>query len=352
MPNAADIMRETADLHRRWVETQAEDSRNSARRQLFETLSGLAERAHRLSGARELLGVAEASLNNLRERHATFSGPGSAATRSVTTSAVLCAAYPAVYVLDLMLLSGNAKHIAKDFAQGNDVLTAIAILSVPLAILALEASFQTQWAIAATTGRKLLWGTVSVLMCIAMPAIIIGFSASTIVTPTGARGAQVQNWHLVGKAVMAFFAHAAILLGGNWLHQAKHHLVFKVNDMWSNRRVSGLGAAIRRDAAALSTQFTEYYRGLREFNAGNPDARVEAGPFDSITREEVNLAFGYEIIAGPPDGPAATDSGSGSSGSGSPNRAADTPSDPERQPERPNAERFNYETGSEDEVRT
>jgi hypothetical protein len=46
--------------------------------------------------------------------------------------------------------------------------------------------------------------------------------------------------------------------------------------------------------------FGQYSRDITAWNTQNPYSRVEAGPFDVITREELADFFGYEVVQMPP----------------------------------------------------
>lgn len=358
MANADDIRRETEARERSREESQATRNRQTLRDTIGSLLASLHELAHQIFGYREQNKLAEAEQEAWRSLHKDGSRPSETPAYLMSMSAVLLLIYPAVYALDVFLLSGNAKQLVKDFAQGNQVLIYAAILAVPLAILLTETYFQTQWSVATVGGQRWLWGTASVLMCLAMPAIIVGFSMSTSVNNGGARTAQVQNWHLVGKAAMALFAHAAVLLGGKKLHDAKNYLVFKIVDNRFTRRLRDLRRRIAEGETTLSNTFSEYFQRLGDFNTTNTGHRIEPGPFDEITRSEINRAFGYEIIAVPDRGnepeanrPRVNHSGDPETGSGpsyNPPPNTQNSTDPNQNG---HTDAFRFDMEGEDEVR-
>ena len=292
------------------AETHAAENRLTRQTAIAGLLTRLHDLAHAVAARREQQTLTDTKQSNWASLQTEFTESDLSPAFLISTSLLLLLIYPAAYLLDTFLLSGNAKQIAKDFAQGNQTLIYAAIFVIPLVILLTEAYFQTQWAIATTRGQMWLWGAASVLMCLAVPATIVGFSMATAGGGSiGTRAAQVQSWHLIGKAVLAFFAHFAILLGGSRLHQAKTYLIFKVKDKLLDRRSRRLAREIERDATALTNTFNDYFQQLSNFNAAYAERRIEPGPFDALTRREINQAFGYEIIAAPPETNPPTQSG-------------------------------------------
>lgn len=369
MTNAEDIRRVTEARGRQRSEMQTAQARNTLQNAIGALLTSLQELAHRIAGNRGQSNTADAKQKDWASQHPEFTNSESTESSSaasgssqpsaspaflMSTAIFLLLIYPAVYWLDVFLLSGNAKQIAKDFAQGNQTLIYSAIFAVPLMILLTEAYFQTQWSVAQTRGQLLLWGTAAVAMCVAIPAAIVGFSMATSVNSGGVRSAQVQNWHLFGKAALAFFAHFAILLGGRRLHEAKNYVIFKFQDRLLERRINRFAHQIQIDEAALTSTFTDYFRQLNDFNAVYVGQGIEPGPFDEITRSEINRVFGYEIIAAPHNQNPATadknnDGGSGNNDSGAAtNNPPPNPINP-NQNNQPNG--FGFDMDGEDEVR-
>lgn len=347
MPNADEIRRETEERERLRRENQVAQVRRNGQGVIAALLSRLHELAHQITDNRVDQDLADAKQKDWASQHLEFTESKLSPAFLSSMSLALLAIYPAVYLIDLFLLSGNARHLAKDFAQGNQTLIYATIFLLPLAVLVFETGFQTQWAVADTRGQMWKWGIASVAMCFVVPSAIVGFSMAT--TPNnndGAHSIQVQNWQLFGKAALAFFSHFAVLLGGKRLHEAKSYLIFKITLKRLERRANRLARQIRTDETTLTNTFTDYFQQLNDFNAARGARRIEAGPFDVATRSEINRAFGYEIIAAPPAQNPASDEDANNGG------AADyTPPDASNQNDQPNGGDFNFDMDGEDEVR-
>jgi len=352
MANPDEIRRETEDRERQRDNAQTAETREMGRNAIAALLVRLHELAHQIFGLREQSDLADARQKKWVSQHPEITQSKFSPAFLMSMSIVLLAVYPAVYLLDLFLLSGNAKHLAKDFANGNQILIYATIFLLPLVVLAFETGFQTQWAIAETRGQMWKWGIASVAMCFAVPATIIGFSMATTSNVGGARTAQVQNWQLLGKAALAFFAHFAILLGGKRLHEAKNYLIFKVRDKWLERRINRLTRQTRRNETDLVNAFNQYFQQRADFNAAYPQNQIEPGPFDETTRNEINQAFGYEIIAAPLNQNPPTDNNGGGTDGGTPNNTPPTnPINPANPNPNNQLNNFGFEMDGEDEVR-
>lgn len=356
--NVEDIRRETEERIRRRGVAQATQERRAAQNATTVLLTRLHEFAHRNFGNRNQRNLDDAKKNNWASQHPEFTESETSPSYLTTMTLFLLLIYPATYGLDVFLLSGNAKQIAKDFAQGNQYLIYAAIFAIPFVVLLIEAYFQTQWSVANTRGSMWLWGIASVLMCIAVPATIVGFSMATTTSSSkgGARAAQAQSWHLIGKAALALFAHFAILLGGRRLHEAKNYLAFKVKDRLYERNIKGLDREIQRDETALTNTFNEYYQNLNDFNVNRNENQIEHGPFDQITRGEINRLFGYEIIAAPQNAPMVDDSYPGNAPENAVDNQTAQPNNPRANTANPNQNNqpndFVFDMDGEDEVRS
>lgn len=353
MPNADEIRRETEERERLRREGQTAQTRQTGQGAIAALLARLHELAHQILGSREQQNLADAKQKDWVSQHLEFTESKLSPAFLMAMSAVLLAIYPAVYLIDLFLLSGNARYLAKDFAQGSQTLIYGCVFLLPLAVLIFEMGFQTQWAVAETRGQMWKWGIASAAMCLVVPTAIVGFSMATTSQVGGARAAQVQNWQLFGKAALAFFAHFAVLLGGRRLHEAKSYLIFKITNKRLERRISHLARQTRTDETTLTNTFTDYFQQLNDFNAANAGRGIEPGPFDEITRSEINRAFGYEIIAAPPvrNPPPnnGADDGGGNTGGAANNPPPDMPNQNQNNP--PSGNGFVFDMDGEDEVR-
>lgn len=356
-----EIVRQRTETQNAQMEAQNVQGRTTLQSAIAALLAVLHTVAQQIAAFRLRSETVDARRENWTIKHPEFTKSGFSPSYIIATYLVLLLIYAAAYWLDVLLLSHNAKLLVKDFANGNQTLIYASILGLPLVVLQMETYFQTQWTAAKTTGQKWLWGSLSVVMCLAIPVTIVGFSMATSSAPAkdndkvAIRTALVQNWQLIGKAVLAFFAHSAILLGGNRLHEAKSYLIYKVKDislLWQNGRLSG---QINRAETNLTNQFNDYYRQLNNFNSAHPQNRIEAGPFNQITREEINRVFGYEIIAAPLNQipPPNNNEGGADNGSGEAIPYVLPPDQPlpENQDQNNQANNFGFDMDGEDEVR-
>ena len=319
---------------------------------ISDLLVSLHEIAESLSAFRMKLAVVKAYTDNWCVKHPEFSKKSSFSPSNIfIASVIITLIYIAAYWLDVLLLSHNAKLLVKDFADSNQTLIYVAILGIPAVILLMETYFQTQWAVAEDKNQKILWGSLSVLMCIAIPVAIVGFSMATTSAKPNTRAEDVQNWQLIGKAFLAFFAHAGILLGGKKLHEAKSYLIYKSNSkllQWKNKRLT---RQISRAEVNLSNEFIRYYRQLNEFNSVYPDRQIVPGPFNQVTRKEISQVFGKDMIEdeeadNPPAGEEIDDPNNG----GTPQNPAPAPPNVENQDNQANGNPFIFNMDNEDEV--
>lgn len=352
MATPEEIRRESDDINRRQTETNTAQARTTSQSAIAGLLALLHTIAQQITAFRLRLETADANLKNWIVKHPEFTKLVSSPSYLFVLSIVLLLIYAAAYWLDVLLLSHNSRLLVKDFADGNETLIYAAIFGVPLVILLMETYFQTQWTAAETIWQKWLWGILSVLMCFAIPVTIVGFSMATASAKAGTRAALVQNWQLVGKAVLALFAHSAILLGGSRLHEAKSYLIYKVKDKSLQWRSNRLTDQINLAEVDLTNRFTDYFRQLNEFNTTNPQNQIEPGPFNQLTRTEINRVFGYVVIAEPPvqNTPPENNGNGGDIGGETVNNP---PSNPANQDQnyQPNGNAFNFAMDGEDEVR-
>lgn len=363
MPQTAEkIRRETEERIRRQNEVETARIREMRQSAVAGLLPLLHTLAQQIAGNRLRLDLADANQKSWTSKHPEFTKSEFSPSYLFTMTVAFLLIYIAAYWLDVLLLSHNAKLLVKDFAGGNQTLIYAAIFGVPLVILLLESYFQTQWAVAKTSGQKWLWGILSVLMCVALPLAIVGFSMATTSFKEGTRAALVQNWQLFGKAALAFFAHAAILLGGKTLHEAKNYFVFKIKDKSLERQSNRLLRNIDGAETALTNRFTEYFRLLNDFNAEYAQNRIEPGPFNKLAREEINRVFGYEVIAAqpnqnPPVNAVTNDGGAPTNPPVTPNTAPPVPAAATAVAATPhpvnqsNGNNFGFDMNGEDEVR-
>lgn len=373
MPTPDQIRQATEDRIRRQNEAATRQERATLQAAITGLLAVLHTIAQELVTLRRNLEMADAKLNDWFSKHPEFTRSTFSPSYLIVTALILFLVYLAAYWLDTLLLSHNARLLVKDFAQGNQTLIYLAIFGVPLVILLIETYFQTQWSAAQTTGQKWLWGILAVLMCLAIPLTVVGFSMAASSAKAGTRAAVVENWQLIGKAFLAFFAHSAILLGGNRLHEAKSYLIFKVTEKSLTRSSRRLTRRINLAEVNLTNQFNEYFRQFTNFNTTYLQNQIEPGPFNQLTRAEINRVFGFVIIAEPPANPPVANGGGVNAGGGVPNNPSipnlpinqdvnnglnngngvvnTPPLNDLNQNNQPNGNNFNFNMDGEDEVR-
>lgn len=358
MPQTPEFFRqqmENARLRRNDVQTaravaQTELNRQVAQLAINNLLKRTCDLAHLIAETRQQLELKNAILDAWRDKHPIFTESALTPAHYLVSAIFLLGIYIAALGLDIFLLSGNARLIAKDFANNVQALVYLTMVAVPLFILMFEAYFQTQWSTAETRGQRWLWGTLSVLMCLAIPATIIGLSISTNASPSGAKSLQVQNWHIIGKAVLALFVHAGVLLGGDRLHETKMYAIFKLKEKWQTRGINRAERKSQQAETDLTNNFTNYFQQLNSFNTTHPQNTIEPGPFDEITRNQINRVFGYEIIAAPPAQNTANNQPNNNQNNGNGGANTPPPIDPNTN-NQPNGNGFTFNMDGEDEVR-
>ena len=342
------IRQEIEDRRRRQEDAQTVQARTASRAAIADLLAVLHTIAGQIVDWRFQGEMVDTTRENWISRHSEFNNSQFSPSHTLASALVFISIYVAAYWLDVLLLSHNARLLVKDFAQNNQIIIYLAILGIPLVIIIMETYFQTHWATAQTTGQKWLWGSLSILMCLAIPATIVGFSMATSSAKAGTRAEAVENWQLIGKAVLAFFAHAAILLGGKRLHEAKDYLIYKGKDSLLGRRSSRLSGRVSRAEVNLTNRFTEYFRQFNAFNTAYPQNQVESGPFNQITRTEINRVFGNLVIAPPKENPPTLNTGRGTPNVQPPNAPNQ---DNHGQNNQTNENNFVFDIDGEDEVR-
>jgi hypothetical protein len=201
----------------------------------------------------------------------------------------------AVYAIDVILFGPVAEFFARRAFPNHPVFAEAARFILPAAILCLEIMIGIQVHQAAERfrydreGRMSLWGWagLALLLTLSMPAAVITvFFASAFRFPP-----WVSTFLLITLLALSFAAHISIVFGGRLSLEAKHYLGDALRCGYLRIRMMMTGSSSIRMRRHTIDAFRNYREQFRLLPEGE-----EFGPFDSITRNIVNEAFGYEII--------------------------------------------------------
>ena len=257
----------------------------------------------RLSDLTAFAGKAESA----RKRHAEVCTKHAAASQSfrdgrtqeaASKSVLMIIGLVAVYTIDVLLFGPVAEFFARRAFPNHPLLAEAARFVLPAAILCLEIMIGIQVHSASERlrydgeGRKALWAWVAlaVLLTLSMPAAVI-----TVFFASAFRFAVwVSAFLLVTLLALSFAAHISIVFGGRLALESKQYLGCALRSGYFRCRMRATDAQEGRTLRRTIDAFRHY----REHFMLLPGA--EFGPFDSVTRNIVNDAFGYNIISVPP----------------------------------------------------
>ena len=274
-----------------------------SRRQLSSLLHRNRDIAHRAAAHRDARTRRQAAKTGLELRHPDFAN---AIAGKITGNYIIALSAIAVVFIDILLFGALADFLVRLGFGGNPAFILAAKIILPIMVVWLELKLATLLAMEQEKhiegmGRtRQYWFYLSfgiMIVCI-MPAISL---ATTLAirsgTPAGARLAF--DAMAIGLAVLALAAHGLVLFGGQGANRAMAHVVFNVKHRNLNRSIQRSDIRYRREANQLIVATTSYINAFTDHNMRYPDARIEPGPFDRVTRETVNEVFGYEVVQAP-----------------------------------------------------
>jgi hypothetical protein len=278
------------------------------RRRLDERLRQMRSHARGAAAARQAQVEAEQRRNRLTAEHAALASPSPA---ELVFRAVMLAALPTVYLIDVILLGPVAEFLASAGFPENSLVVRAAPFVVPVMIIGLE---MVVGAFRLAAHRKYLAGdrgpwlfrTLTVAAaCLAlflpMAGLALYWDAQTTMPAT--RIAQaVMVLPMMLAIVLSLTCHLCILLGAGEIHEAKAWLVFEMLRRYLQSQAESRRQTFVRKSTAAADLLVPYLRDLDEYNASYQPP-LTAGPFDDQTRAIINGVYGYEVLRAAPTAP-------------------------------------------------
>jgi len=267
----------------------------------------LTEAAHFVARCREKFRRVWADLQELLNAHPDFvhTGHGRAFTYTVIGLFVLAV----VLFLDFLLMSPAAEFLASlGLRKGTARL--VAQILVPLSVIGLEIYLSEQMHIARQEVLKLgrsgrssdwteyrIWKVVGLFMSLVIPLLAV----ATFIQRAHVSGTSIWDLDLpmllllVGLLLLSIVCHVAILFGGSQAHWARGYWGFRFRRRRLDGRAEKAGIRYEKARTNLAHAFADYRQQLDLFNWDYPEHPLRPGPFDQVTRMEVNDCLGTVI---------------------------------------------------------
>jgi hypothetical protein len=206
-----------------------------------------------------------------------------------------------VYGIDVGLFRPIAEYIARRYATTWWGILSASLL-VPFLIMGLDVllGLIRHYNIEGETRWATFWTGAGIVLACVMP---LGAIATQLAALSVATGAMVIGMHVAMLAVLAILSlvsHSLLVFSGHPLFEAKAYWLFRWNYFRATRMQALAQKQLTDEGRRMGDQFAMYSRDLTEWNSQSSHARIEGGPFDVITREELRDWYGYEIVQLPP----------------------------------------------------
>ncbi|MBK8464951.1 MAG: hypothetical protein IPL32_03895 [Chloracidobacterium sp.] len=290
----------SADLRRRTTEDNLETVRNSA---------------HQLQTLRETRLYLVADIENWEERNHRYRNLDA----WTIASHVMWSVSPiSVVVTDTLLLSVAGRELLRSAAPFLAAMFGNAGAVIPIAIFLFAVGYITLELCtgheldAERGGRRRVIRPFSVVMCLALPVLVIGFSlinagliSGNAARPIGSATFAAAIIRAAGLGAVAVVAHGFILFFGGRIVDGFGYDVYKGRQIQLRRRLDRCDRQIAAETPRVEGGFTHLYN---EFNNDNGEnGSGGAGPFGATTRRVVNDVFDDDIIEEPAGRPRSAD---------------------------------------------
>lgn len=243
--------------------------------------------------------------------------------------------YPAAFGMNCLFLAFISRYYARELVLDNALLKPhqatiilISIILLPLFLLWMDISLQSQWVAAQGKFAKGLWFTLAAIVCLIIPAIYIYTAWLNRDVNAGETEASVNNIMLLIKGAIGLIVNILVLLGGHLLHEGKSLLIFLLRISGMRLWLNWLHFRIRRAQTRLVDTFNEFNRALNAFNNPLPVAGAFQAAIDLPTRQALREQFGYEVVAEPNTGGTSSETGQAVNDQGRSNAHTEAPQDP------------------------
>ncbi|MCI0603395.1 hypothetical protein L0156_10320 [bacterium] len=282
------------------------DYQSRARRAINRMLRVLHERAHHTRETEQKLSQAQEKLRDLTNANPQWVGHDfMTSVQHLIKGALIIF----VFVIDFFLFNATAEWLAQRAFHDLPQMVWVGRILVPMFILGLEIFIAVQIHLtrqSGTNGWLALWISTAVVLNALMPVIVFATETAARTGYEGTGMLESLDWMTKGLIVLATVSHAAILFGGGAAYEGMSFCVFRMRHRAARSSVDSLVEGSQRRSNATVYQFQDYWEARNEFNNAFPQAQHAAGPFDQITRDIINRAYGYEVIATVPAQPPAS----------------------------------------------
>jgi hypothetical protein len=277
----------------------ARSRQEQGRRDLLARLRAVLRYAH---GARHAEESGRGSSQALRDHEETHPDFVRLHFRSVAVFLFLLVVLVAVWWVDFLLFSSTAEYFAGRVFHSWLWLVPIVCFFSPAILLLIEIGIGLQRDLARDEGgfgsnvRVLGWTAIGVLLAFVVPLAAVAATLAAQPSVSDSDATAALRMQTAALAILAFAGHLLVLFGGRYAHESKAFAAFKLSQLSLRAKVRLCERRARVMAEAAISAFKDYYHQREIHNAEFPEAPVEAGPFDALTRDFINERFGYEFI--------------------------------------------------------
>jgi hypothetical protein len=271
-----------------------------SRRRVRGALELLNRRAEHAENAEKARSNAFAALQELDGAHPAIASRHADAT---TRHGGLLFAFGGVLVVDCLLFSQTAEYFAEQAAPGSRFVGAVALVLLPLSILALELVIARHLSAAAeerADGGPLLpyvfWLAIAVPFALVAPATAIATqlaSRPADLTPSASTALEVQLGVLV---VLSLGAHLVVMFSGAAGQAAKTWAVFTVRREWIQARARRHERTHQREALGTEAAYTRFLSLRDQHNEAYAEMPIRTSYFSRAARDVLRARAGYEVI--------------------------------------------------------
>lgn len=263
--------------------------------------------AHRLDALRDTRIYLLAAIENWEERNHRFRNLDA---WTIASHVIWSVSPVSVVATDTLLLSVSGRELLRSAAPFLEAMFGQAEAIVPIAIFLFAVGYIS---LELCTGHELdadrakrrrVIRTFAVVMSLALPVLVIGFSlinagliSGSAARPIGSATFAAAIIRAAGLGAVAIVAHGFILLFGGQIVEGVGYDLYKVVQMTLRFRLNRCDRQIAAETPRVEGGFTHFYS---EFNNGNDEnGSGGAGPFGATTRKVVNDVFDDDIIEEP-----------------------------------------------------
>lgn len=262
-----------------------------------------------------------------------------------------------ILMLDMVLSAPTATYYATRYAHLSPEGIKLACVLFPTGLFLLELSVAAQRLAAAEGAIEHLppafygWTAVGLLIVLVTATLIASTQLAIASVSESGLAATATRLRVIGVTATAILLHGVVTFGGKTMHDAKGYGLYVAKAARLNGRASRAEREHSRAERRAVGLFTTYRRELEDFNAANPEARLQEGPLQKVAVDLINGNTGATAGApsaaedlGPgrsapgarptPNRPTASEAGERPTAAGAPRREGGpqaTPSDPDAQ---------------------